>query len=106
DPPLLVNLDQGLRYTCTHDNGVNDRPIKMGCEEQPGVTPGVDAATALFSGHGTTGAASAAGPMRTAPASVLASVSRRTSSSASPPTTTCASCRAPGSRRTRPGAAT
>jgi len=57
DPPLLVNVGQGLRYTCTHDNGVNDRPIKMGCEEQPGVIPGVDAATALFSGHGTTGAA-------------------------------------------------
>ena len=57
DPPLLVNLGQGLRYTCTHDNGVDGRPIKMGCEEQPGVTPGVDAATALFSGRGTTGAA-------------------------------------------------
>ena len=56
-PPLLVKVGQGLRYTCTHDNGVNDRPIKMGCEEQPGVIPGVDAATALFSGHGTTGAA-------------------------------------------------
>ena len=57
NPPLLVNVGQGLRYTCTHDNGVNDRPIKMGCEEQAGVIPGVDAATALFSGHGTTGAA-------------------------------------------------
>ena len=57
NPPLLVNVGQGLRYTCTHDNGVDGRPIKMGCEEQPGVTPGVDAATALFSGHGTTGAA-------------------------------------------------
>ena len=56
-PPLLVNVGQGLRYTCTHDNGVNDREIKMGCEEQAGVVPGVDAATALFSGHGTTGAA-------------------------------------------------
>jgi len=56
-PSLLVNVGQGLRYTCTHDNGVNDRPIKMGCEEQAGVVPGVDAATALFSGHGTTGAA-------------------------------------------------
>ena len=56
-PPLLVKVGQGLRYTCTHDNGVNDRPIKMGCEEQPSVIPGVDAATALFSGHGTTCAA-------------------------------------------------
>ena len=57
DPPLLVNVGQGLRYTCTHDNGVNERPIKMGCEEQPGVTPGVDAATAIFKLHRTTGAA-------------------------------------------------
>ena len=57
NPPLLVKVGQGLRYTCTHDNGVNDRPIKMGCEEQAGVVPGVDAATTLFSGHGTTGAA-------------------------------------------------
>src|SRR5439155_18605760 len=40
DPPLLVNLHQGLRYTCTHDNGVNGRPIKMGCEEQPPVPCG------------------------------------------------------------------
>src|SRR5207244_76682 len=60
NPPLLVNVGQGLRYTCTHDNGVDGRPIKMGCEEQPGVTPGVDAATALFSGRGTTSARSAA----------------------------------------------
>jgi len=56
-PPLLVKVGQGLHYTCTHDNGVNDRPIKMGCEEEAGVIPGVDAATALFSGRGTTGAA-------------------------------------------------
>ena len=57
DPPLLVNVGQGLRYTCTHANGTDGRPIKMGCEEQPGVTPGVSAATALFSHRGFTGAA-------------------------------------------------
>ncbi len=55
-PPLLVNVGQGLRYTCTHDNGVT-RSIKMGCEEQAGVLPGVDAYTAILSGLGTTGAA-------------------------------------------------
>jgi hypothetical protein len=55
-PALLVNPGQRLRYTCTHDNGVTTA-VKMGCEEQAGVTPGVDAATALFSGRGTTGAA-------------------------------------------------
>ena len=57
NPPLLVNVGQGLRYTCMHANGVDARPIKMGCEEQAGVVPGIDAATALFSGLGTTGAA-------------------------------------------------
>ena len=57
DPPLLVNVGQGLRYTCTHANGADGRPIKMGCEEQPGVPPGVSAFTALFSHRGVSGAA-------------------------------------------------
>ncbi len=55
-PPLLVNPGQRLRYTCTHDNGVTTA-VKMGCEEEAGVIPGVDAATALFTGRGTSGAA-------------------------------------------------
>src|SRR5438094_2708490 len=45
-PPLLVNVGQGLRYTCTHDNGVT-RSIKMGCEEQAGVPPGDRGTAAL-----------------------------------------------------------
>lgn len=55
-PPMLVNPGQRLRYTCTHDNGVTTA-VRMGCEEEAGVIPGIDAATALFSGRGTTGAA-------------------------------------------------
>jgi hypothetical protein len=57
DPPLLVNVGDGLRYTCTHDNGVNGREVRMGCEEQAGVAPGVDLLTTFLSHHGTTGAA-------------------------------------------------
>ena len=58
EPPARPGgwMEEGLRYTCTHDNGVTTA-VKMGCEEEAGVIPGVDAATALFSGHGTTGAA-------------------------------------------------
>lgn len=37
--PLLVKPGERLRYTCTHDNGV-EKPVKMGCEEQAGVAPG------------------------------------------------------------------
>jgi hypothetical protein len=65
--PLLVNPGQGLRYICKHDNGVTT-PVKLGCEEQPGVPPGVDAATAFLSGDPTKGAAkrcSAVGPAPT-----------------------------------------
>jgi hypothetical protein len=72
DPPqvdfvpqaMLVTPQQGLRYTCKHDNGVTT-DVKLGCEEQPGVAPGVDAATAFLSGNPTLGAAkrcSAVGP--------------------------------------------
>jgi hypothetical protein len=30
-----------FRYTCEHANGVGGKPIKMGCEETPGVVPGM-----------------------------------------------------------------
>jgi hypothetical protein len=37
--PLRLAVGEGLRYACTHDNGVT-RPLKLGCEEEPGVPPG------------------------------------------------------------------
>jgi len=54
---MLVKVGQGLRYTCTHDNGVNGHAVRMGCEEQAGVPPGVDLASTFLGHHGTTGAA-------------------------------------------------
>lgn len=30
-----------FRYTCEHANGTEGKPLKMGCEQTPGVTPGV-----------------------------------------------------------------
>jgi len=30
-----------IRYQCTHANGVDGRPSKMGCEDAPGETPGM-----------------------------------------------------------------
>ena len=36
-PPMLVTSGEMLQYQCTHDNKTN---TKLGCEEQPGVTPG------------------------------------------------------------------
>ena len=65
--PMLITAQQGLKYTCTHDNGVST-PVKLGCEEKPGVPPGVDAATAFLSGDLSQGAAkrcSAVGPAPT-----------------------------------------
>jgi hypothetical protein len=38
-PPIIVEKDDVLTYTCTHDNGVK-RPVRLGCEEVPGVIPG------------------------------------------------------------------
>ena len=55
-PPLLVMPGQYLEYRCTHDNGVTT-PVKLGCEETPGVPPGEDAATTVLSHRGLTGAA-------------------------------------------------
>ena len=39
-----------LRYTCTHANGAAGREVKMGCEETPGVVPGVRWRDALAAG--------------------------------------------------------
>jgi hypothetical protein len=53
--PMLVKPGQALQYRCTHDNGVTTVQ-KMGCEEEPGVTPGrsiiesIAAHTGLFGG--------------------------------------------------------
>jgi hypothetical protein len=30
-----------IRYECTHANGAEGREVKMGCQEEPGVTPGL-----------------------------------------------------------------
>jgi len=62
DPPqvsLMTNgggmpIHQGeyLRYTCTHDNmgDAATRPVKMGCEETAGVTPGKSIIQLIFEG--------------------------------------------------------
>jgi hypothetical protein len=47
--PLLVRPGQRIRYECTHDN-VTDP--KLGCEEQPGVPPGVPVIRTVFEGAG------------------------------------------------------
>jgi hypothetical protein len=39
-----------LRYTCTHANGAAGREMKMGCEETPGVVPGIRWRDALAGG--------------------------------------------------------
>jgi hypothetical protein len=38
-PPIVVEKGQELRYTCFHENGVRS-PVRLGCEETPGVPPG------------------------------------------------------------------
>jgi hypothetical protein len=38
-PPIVVQRGQELRYTCHHENGVVS-PVRRGCEETAGVTPG------------------------------------------------------------------
>jgi hypothetical protein len=55
-PPMLLQPGQQLKYTCTHDNSAD---VRLGCEEQAGVVPGVDAATTFLSSGGrrTSGAA-------------------------------------------------
>jgi hypothetical protein len=41
-----------LHYTCTHANGVAGREVKMGCEAQPGVVPGIRWGDAIAAGMG------------------------------------------------------
>jgi hypothetical protein len=38
-PPIVVRAGQRLQYTCHPDNGV-ETPVRLGCEETPGVPPG------------------------------------------------------------------
>jgi len=38
-PPIIVEKGQKLEYTCYHENGVRS-PVRLGCEETPGVPPG------------------------------------------------------------------
>ncbi len=38
-PPIVVTRGQKLDYTCYHENGVHS-PVRLGCEETPGVAPG------------------------------------------------------------------
>ena len=50
-PGLLVNVGDRIEYACTHDNGVGNEP-RLGCEEEPGVTPGLSIMAALQAGRG------------------------------------------------------
>jgi hypothetical protein len=47
--PLLVRPGQRIRYECTHDNATDP---KLGCEEQPGVAPGVPVIRSILAGDG------------------------------------------------------
>ena len=35
-----------FRYACEHGNGAGDKPLKLGCEAEPGVVPGISWANA------------------------------------------------------------
>jgi hypothetical protein len=48
-PPIMVDRGQRLTYTCTMDNGV-EHPVRLGCEETPGVPPGKSVAESLGAG--------------------------------------------------------
>jgi hypothetical protein len=39
-PPLLLGAGEALHYLCWQDNGVT-RALRLGCEESPGVPPGI-----------------------------------------------------------------
>src|SRR5439155_12201968 len=41
DDPGCKNGHPRFRYSCTHANGSAYEPVKMGCEPQPGVVPGI-----------------------------------------------------------------
>jgi hypothetical protein len=39
-PPLLLQKGDGFNYACTHANGVDGKPLKIGCQETDADTPG------------------------------------------------------------------
>ena len=49
---MPIHPGQYLRYTCMHDNTGSDvaRPVKMGCQEKDGVTPGESIIKLIFDG--------------------------------------------------------
>jgi hypothetical protein len=49
--PLVVEAGEQLRYGCAYDNGVR-RAVKLGCEEERGVVPGLSQLEALAAGRG------------------------------------------------------
>lgn len=49
-PPIVVQAGQQLRYTCSMDNGVEE-PVRLGCEEEPGVAPGRSILEQVLSGQ-------------------------------------------------------
>jgi hypothetical protein len=52
-PPMLVKVGEALRYDCLHDNGSTDpAEVKLGCEEQAGVTPGKSIFDLIAAGGG------------------------------------------------------
>jgi hypothetical protein len=51
-----VQQGQRLDYTCFHDNGVKT-PVKLGCEETAGVTPGRSIVDQIVTGRNTFGGA-------------------------------------------------
>ena len=55
-PPIVVQRGQELRYTCHIENGVVS-PVRMGCEEEAGRTPGRTAAENILAGRGAFGGA-------------------------------------------------
>jgi len=48
-PPLIVQRGEKLTYQCFHDNGIN-RPVRLGCEGEPGKAPGRSILDQLLSG--------------------------------------------------------
>jgi hypothetical protein len=56
-PPILIEKGQKLTYTCFHENGVRS-PVRLGCEETPGVAPGKSIVEAFAAGENPYGGAS------------------------------------------------
>lgn len=55
-PPIVVERGQRLEYSCVHDNGVT-LPVRLGCEETPGVVPGRSIVDQVIGGGDTFGGA-------------------------------------------------